>query len=596
MLDYNTRAERMGWLPSAPQLSTNPLHIKAAADKAGMDVKDYVVQQLKSGDLTFACEDPDDPKNFPRNMFIWRSNLLGSSGKGHEYMLRHLLGTRHGLLGKELGDADVGRPEDVKWHEEVPEGKVDLWVTIDFRMSTTCLYSDIVLPTATWYEKNDLNTSDMHPFIHPLSEAVNPVWESRSDWDIFKGLAKKYSELSPGHLGKETDVVTVPMLHDSPGELAQPYDVKAWWKGECEAIPGKTMPNIVTVERDYPNTYARFTSIGPLLETLGNGGKGINWDTKDEVAFLGKLNRTHLDEGANKGRPRLDSAIDACEMILTLAPETNGQVAVKAWNALSVNTGIDHSHLAMPKQDEKIRFRDVVAQPRKIISSPTWSGLEDEHVSYTANYTNVHELIPWRTITGRQQFYQDHKWMRDFGETLCVYKPPVNLKAIKPVLNKNGNGNKEIVLNFLTPHQKWGIHSTYTDNLLMLTLSRGGPIIWLSEVDAKAAGIEDNDWIETFNVNGSIAARAVVSQRVAVGSAMMYHAQEKHVNVPGSELTGTRGGIHNSVTRAVMKPTHMIGGYAQQSYGFNYYGTVGSNRDEFVVVRKMENVDWLDTE
>jgi nitrate reductase alpha subunit len=40
----------------------------------------------------------------------------------------------------------------------------------------------------------------------------------------------------------------------------------------------------------------------------------------------------------------------------------------------------------------------------------------------------------------------------------------------------------------------------------------------------------------------------------------------------------------------------MIGGYAQQSYGFNYYGTVGSNRDEFVVVRKMKKVDWLDAE
>jgi nitrate reductase alpha subunit len=67
----------------------------------------------------------------------------------------------------------------------------------------------------------------------------------------------------------------------------------------------------------------------------------------------------------------------------------------------------------------------------------------------------------------------------------------------------------------------------------------------------------------------------------------MYHAQEKIVNVPGSEITGKRGGIHNSVTRAVLKPTHMIGGYAQQAYGFNYYGTVGSNRDEFVIVRKM---------
>ncbi|MDI5349616.1 class I tRNA ligase family protein, partial [Salmonella enterica subsp. enterica serovar Kentucky] len=45
---------------------------------------------------------------------------------------------------------------------------------------------------------------------------------------------------------------------------------------------------------------------------------------------------------------------------------------------------------------------DVLAQPRKIISSPTWSGLESEHVSYNAGYTNVHELIPWRTLSGRQ--------------------------------------------------------------------------------------------------------------------------------------------------------------------------------------------------
>jgi Fe-S-cluster-containing dehydrogenase component len=157
------------------------------------------------------------------------------------------------------------------------------------------------------------------------------------------------------------------------------------------------------------------------------------------------------------------------------------------------------------------------------------------------------------------------------------------------------NGNPEILLNFITPHQKWGIHSTYTDNLLMLTLSRGGPIIWLSEDDAKRAGIVDNDWVELFNINGAIAARAVVSQRVNPGMVMMYHAQEKIVNTPGSEITGMRGGIHNSVTRIVLKPTHMIGGYAQFSYGFNYYGTIGTNRDEFVVVRKMNKVDWLDT-
>ena len=169
------------------------------------------------------------------------------------------------------------------------------------------------------------------------------------------------------------------------------------------------------------------------------------------------------------------------------------------------------------REDEKIRFRDVQAQPSKIISSPTWSGIESEKVSYNAGWTNVHELIPWRTLTGRQQLYQDHPWMRAFGEGFTTYKPPIDTKVIEPVLNKRGNGNGELVLNFITPHQKWGIHSTYSDNLLMLTLNRGGPVVWISEEDAKRAGIEDNDWIEAFNLNGALTARAVVSQRVPRG-------------------------------------------------------------------------------
>lgn len=52
--------------------------------------------------------------------------------------------------------------------------------------------------------------------------------------------------------------------------------------------------------------------------------------------------------------------------------------------------------------------------------------------------------------------------------------------------------------------------------------------------------------------------------------------------------------MHNSVERISLKPTHMIGGYAQLSYGFNYYGTIGSNRDEFVIIRKLSKVEWKD--
>jgi nitrate reductase alpha subunit len=595
LIDYNVRAERMGWLPSAPQLQTNPMQVVKDAVAAGIDPKDYVVQSLQDGSLKMSCEDPDHPLNWPRNMFVWRSNLLGSSGKGHEYFLKHLLGTSHGVQGQDLGPEDA-KPKEVVWHDQAPEGKLDLLVTLDFRMSTTCMYSDIVLPTATWYEKNDLNTSDMHPFIHPLSTAVDPAWQSRSDWEIYKGFAKSFSEVCVGHLGVEKEIILTPLMHDSPSELAQPFDVKEWTKGECSLIPGQTAPQISVVERDYPNTYKRFTALGPLMEKVGNGGKGIGWNTADEVHQLAELNGMVKSEGVTKGFPKIETDIDACEVVLLLAPETNGHVAVKAWKALGKITGRDHTHLAAHREDEKIRFRDIQAQPRKIISSPTWSGLESEKVSYNAGYTNVHEYIPWRTLTGRQQFYMDHPWMIAFGEALTSYRPPVDLKTVGDMIDRKPNGNKEIALNFITPHQKWGIHSTYSDNLHMLTLNRGGPVIWLSEDDAKSAGIVDNDWVELFNTNGAIAARAVVSQRVNSGMVMMYHAQEKIINTPGSEITGMRGGIHNSVTRIVTKPTHMIGGYAQFSYGFNYYGTIGTNRDEFVVVRKMRKIDWLDHE
>lgn len=590
LIDYNAKAERLGWLPSAPQLSVNPLHITKDAITKGEDPIQYTVNGLKDGSLDMACNDPDNPANFPRNMFVWRSNILGSSGKGHEYFLKYLLGTQNALI---CNEEDCIKPSEIKVRPAV-EGKLDLLVVLDFRMSTTCLYADIVLPTATWYEKDDLNTSDMHPFIHPLSEAVQPLWQSKTDWEIYKGFAKKISEIGKDYLGIQKDLVLTPLMHDSPQELGQPFDVKDWKKGECDPIPGKTMPAMTVVERDYGAIYQKFTSIGPLLEKIGNGGKGIAWQTKHEVDLLRGINHTVITDNVAKGQPKLETAIDAAEMILTLAPETNGHVAVKAWQALSNITGIDHTHLAKPREHDAIRFRDIQVQPRKIISSPTWSGLESEEVSYNAGYTNVHELIPWRTITGRQQFYQDHQWMRTFGEELCVYKPTIDLKTTKKVLGNHQNGNTEIVLNFLTPHQKWGIHSTYSDNIRMLTLSRGGPHVWISEIDAKKAGIVDNDWIEVFNLNGTLTARAVVSQRIPEGMTLMYHAQEKIVNVPGAELSGKRGGIHNSVTRTVLKPTHMIGGYAQLAWGFNYYGTVGSNRDEFVVVRKMKKIDWLE--
>jgi nitrate reductase alpha subunit len=185
--------------------------------------------------------------------------------------------------------------------------------------------------------------------------------------------------------------------------------------------------------------------------------------------------------------------------------------------------------------------------------------------------------------------------MRAFGESLVAYRPPIDTRSVTHMREIPPNGFPEKALNFLTPHQKWGIHSTYSENLLMQTLSRGGPIVWISETDARELGIEDNDWIEAFNANGALTARAVVSQRAA-GHDHDVPRSGAHPEHSGFEVTGRRGGIHNSVTRVCPKPTHMIGGYAQLAYSFNYYGTVGSNRDEFIMIRKMKNINWLDGE
>ncbi len=586
IIDCNVMAEQRGWLPTAPQLQANPLTIGAQIKASNANPSEYIASQFTNGNLTMACQDPDNPQNWPRNLFVWRSNLLGASGKGHEYFLKHLLGTSNGVQGKDLG-AQGKHPAKVIWHDAAPEGKLDLLVTLDFRMSSTCLYSDIVFPTASWYEKNDLNTSDMHPFIHPFTKAVDPVWESRNDWEIYKALAAKISQLAHGNLETVHDVVLTPILHDSPAENGQGLVIKDWTREECLPIANLTMPNVTLVERDYRQIYSKYTSLGPLVETLGVGSKGINWLADEEIELLKQLNYT-----TTNGKVKIDSDIDACEVILSLSPETSGEVALKSWQALEKFTGRKHTHLVEAREDEKIRYRDVQAQPRKIITSPTWSGIESEHVSYTFSYTNVHELIPWRTLSGRQELYQDHPWMRAFGEEHCVYKPPVNTKSVESIIDAK---EKHVVLNFLTPHQKWGIHSTHSDNLLMLTLSRGGPNVWISEDDAKLIDVEDNDWVEAYNENGSIAARAIVSQRIPQGVIMMYHAQDKVINAPLSEKTGLRGGVHNSVTRITMKPTHMIGGYHQLAYGWNYYGTVGSNRDEFIVLRKMKNIAWGNT-
>ncbi|MCK8601835.1 hypothetical protein K1V27_09015 [Syntrophobacteraceae bacterium DRH4] len=201
--------------------------------------------------------------------------------------------------------------------------------------------------------------------------------------------------------------------------------MKDWKKGEVEAVPGRTMPNLKVVTRDYADTFRMMTALGPLVRQPGIGVKGISWQAEEEYEELKRRNGAVAEAGISRQMPDLTTARQAAEAILVLSPETNGSTAVKAWRAMEQKTGLHLTHLSAAEEGEKYTF-------------------------------------------------------------------------------------------------------------------------------------------------------------------------ERLINTPGSTISGKRGGTHNSVTRILMKPTQMIGGYAQLSYAFNYYGPTGAQRDEVIEVRKAREVQWYE--
>jgi nitrate reductase alpha subunit len=183
-------------------------------------------------------------------------------------------------------------------------------------------------------------------------------------------------------------------------------------------------------------------------------------------------------------------------------------------------------------------------------------------------------------------FFVDHDWMHELGESMPTYRPPLNIRRLDQTVSGVDGDVLAVSVRYLTPHSKWSIHSEYQDNLFMLSLSRGGPELWMSPQDAGQIGVKDNEWIEAYNRNGVVVARAIVSHRMPQGMVYMYHAKDRVVDVPKAETSGLRGGIHNSLTRLMIKPSHVIGGYAQLSFAFNYLGPTGNQRDEITFIRR----------
>jgi complex iron-sulfur molybdoenzyme family reductase subunit alpha len=404
----------------------------------GKPVEHYILESVRKGWMPLWPENdwkalaPQQLHNLPRKpraLFVWRANYLNQA-KGNEAIL------------------------DSLWRE------LDLIVNINFRMDTTALYSDVVLPAASYYEKADLSTTDCHSYIHPFTAALPPLYESKSDWDIFATLARAIES-----------VVAERKL--------EPYE-------------------------DEPLGWTR--DLSRLYHQWSAGGK-------------------------------LARDVDACAYILEHSAETKG-----------------------------ISFADIDRQPRRFVATDprSWNSDIEAGRAYTPFTHQVEKKRPWRTLTGRQQFYIDHPWYLELGEQLPVHKPPVE--------------NPGYPLYWNTPHGRWSIHSTWRDNRYMLRLQRGLPIVYINPEEAAARSIRDNDWVKISNPAGAAVVKAKLKRSEPTGRLTMYHGWEKYL--------GFQQGAWQSMTYIKIKPTQLAGGYGQLHFRLNYWGPTGNNRDIKVQIER----------
>jgi DMSO reductase family type II enzyme molybdopterin subunit len=351
--------------------------------------------------------------------------------------------------------------------------KLKLVVTVDYRMTSTALASDYVLPAAGFYEVEGVKVSEMRvPFHVYQGKAVDPIAETRDDWQIFATLTKKIQELAP-QMG-----------------LTQMRDK------EFDYV------------RDFSKIYEQFTDNGRFSETVD-----------DSVIVKEIMKNTQAMRG------------------ITL--EQLRQKGHAEWT----NTG-NKDNPGMSASSDLVPGRPLTP---------------------LTDFTEKKQ--PWRTLTGRTQFYIDHDWFLEFGEELPVHRDAPAMGGDHP-------------FRFTGGHTRWGVHSLWRDNEQMLRLQRGEPIIYMNPKDASARGIQDHDYVEVFNDVGSFQTRVMVTPTMQPGQIHHYHAWERFQFKNGVSL--------DVVLASQLKPLHFVGNYGHLYYIPTHYQPNNVDRGTRVDVRKVE--------
>ncbi|MBW2724683.1 MAG: molybdopterin-dependent oxidoreductase, partial [Deltaproteobacteria bacterium] len=152
---------------------------------------------------------------------------------------------------------------------------LDLLVTLDWRMSSTALHSDYVLPAAGWYEKNDITwATPIAPFVHPTTQAVKPIAEAKSDW--------AFHCLLLGTIQKRAQERGIATFTDRAGEtrrLDQVYDELTFGGRYREDDEEAFLEEILSMTTNLGDVtwnelkekgFARYTGVGMDFVSIGN--------------------------------------------------------------------------------------------------------------------------------------------------------------------------------------------------------------------------------------------------------------------------------------------------------------------------------------
>jgi len=228
---------------------------------------------------------------------------------------------------------------------------------------------------------------------------------------------------------------------------------------------------------------------------------------------------------------------------------------------LSYSTTTKNVSLADLRQAGAVRFKSTGAPGGTAGYYSDYS----EHEPLVPHRWFTEKKQPWPTLTGRQQFYIDHPWFLECGEAMPVYKPPPAAGGNYPLVLSGG-------------HTRWSIHSQWRDQMPMLRLQRGEPVVYMNDQDAAQRGIADHDVVRVHNDLGQFLLRAKIARYVQPGQVFVYHAWEPY------QFRGGRS--DHSIIPSPFKPTSLVGGYGHLRWGWSHWEPNQVDRDTRVEVEK----------